>query len=57
MIWSPVIRDVRYDYVGSSRNAEFFDDSAGLANDWLGQRYHFIANRFAEKMRNNGIET
>jgi hypothetical protein len=43
--------------MGSLRNAEFFDDSAGPANDWSGQGYDFIPSRLAEKVWNNDIET
>jgi len=57
MIWSPVIRNVRYDDMGFSRNIEFFNDTAGPATDWLRQRYDFVASRHTEKVRNNGVET
>jgi hypothetical protein len=56
MMWSPVIRNVGYDDMGSLRNAELFDDIAGPANDLSGQGYNFISSRLAEKVRNNDIE-
>ena len=57
MMRSPVIRNVGYDDMGSLRNAEFFDEIAGPANDFSGQGYDFIPSRLAKKVRNNDVKT
>lgn len=43
--------------MGSTRNIELFDNTAGPAKDFSGKGYDFVATCHAENMWNNSIET
>ena len=57
LTWLPVIRNVGYDNMGPLRDVEVIDDPPRPAEDFLCQRYDFVASGYPEEVRNDSIET
>lgn len=53
----PVVRNVGYDNIGPTRDGELFDNLPGPAEDFLCQRYDFVASGYPEEVWNDSFET
>jgi hypothetical protein len=53
----PVIRNVGYDNIGPTRDGELSNNIPGPAEDFLCQRYDFVASGHPEEVRNDSFET